>query len=139
MVNDFELLDHPSDIGILGRGQSREEALAALSRGLSSVMTDVELIRPTMEREFHVGGSDLAEQVVNWLNEILFFFDTEALLFSEFVVENWTPGGLTGRARGERLDGDRHTLRTAVKAATYHQFEMRQNGRTWELRVFVDV
>ena len=138
MVADFELLDHPSDIGILGRGHSLEEALLSLSKGLTSIMADLESIRPTTEREFRIEGTDVAEQVISWLNEILFLFDTEGLLFSEFAVENWAPSVLTGRARGEFIR-PHHSFRTAVKAATYHQFEVRQQDDFWELQVFFDV
>jgi SHS2 domain-containing protein len=139
MPPSFEFLDHPSDIGILGRGASREEALIAVSNGLTSIMADPAAFRPDVEREFHLSGSDPAAQVINWLNEILFFFDTEGLVFVNFAVDSWTNDRLAGRAQGEHLDLSRHELRTSVKAATYHQFEMTEADGGWELRVFIDV
>jgi SHS2 domain-containing protein len=94
---------------------------------------------PLEERHFKAAGPDEAAQIVNWLNEILFFFDTEALVFVEFVVDSWTADQISGRARGERFDPGRHEFRTAVKAATYHQFESHESPDGWEIRVFVDV
>ena len=136
----FQLLDHTSDVGILARGATRDEALIEASRGLTSILASPADFRPLEERYFKARGSDDAAQVVNWLNEILFFFDTEGMVFVEFQIDSWTPDEVAGRALGERFDIDRHELRTAVKAATYHQFE---GGPTavggWELRVFVDV
>ena len=136
----FQFLEHPSDVGILARGASREEALIEASRGLVSILANPENFRPLEERYFKATGTDHAAQVVNWLNEILFFFDTEGLVFVEFIIDSWTATGIAGRAIGERFDMDRHELRTAVKATTYHQFESHPavNGG-WELRVFVDV
>ena len=139
MPRSFELLEHPSDIGILARGASREEALIALSHGLTSIMVDPAVFKPLAEREFHVGGPDAEAQIINWLNEMLFFFDTEDLVFVEFTIDSWTADKLTGRARGETFDLSRHELRTSVKAATYHQFNLTKTGTGWELRVFMDL
>jgi SHS2 domain-containing protein len=136
----FQLLEHPSDIGILARGTSREDALVEASNGLVTILVNPQNFRPLEERYLKANGRDHAAQVVNWLNEILFFFDTEGMVFVEFQIDSWTPDEVAGRALGERFDIDRHELRTAVKAATYHQFE---GGPTaeggWELQVFVDV
>ena len=135
----FELLEHPSDIGVLARGATRGEALVAASQGLVSILVDPAPFRPLEERYFKAPGSDEAAQIVNWLNEILFFFDTENLVFVEFGIDSWTPDEITGHAKGERFDLERHEFRTAVKAATYHQFENHEIPDGWEIRVFVDV
>ena len=136
----FQLLEHPSDIGILARGTSRQDALIEASRGLASILVNPENFRPIEERYFKATGTDHAAQVINWLNEILFFFDTEGMVFVEFAIESWTPEEITGHALGEHLDINRHELRTAVKAATYHQFEGHPTDEGgWEFRVFVDV
>src|SRR4026208_324406 len=136
MALEFELLEHTSDIGVLARGADREEALIAASQGLVSILVDPARFRPLEERYFTAPGPDEAAQIVNWLNEILFFFDTEGMVFVDFAIDSWTPVEITGRAKGERLDIERHEFRTAVKAATYHQFESHKIPGGWELRVF---
>ena len=139
MAPEFQLLEHTSDIGILARGTNREEALVAASHGLVSIIADPTAFRSVEERYFSATGPDEASQIINWLNEILFFFDTDGMVFMEFTVDSWSSDEITGRAKGERFDIDRHELRTAVKAATYHQFESHPSADGWELRVFVDV
>jgi protein archease len=135
----FQLLEHTSDVGILARGQTREQALVAASQGLVSILVDPSPFRPIDERYFSAPGPDESAQIVNWLNEILFFFDTEEFVFVEFQIDSWTHDGIVGRARGERFNREHHEFRTAVKAATYHQFESHPSGTEWEIRVFVDV
>src|SRR5215831_9028394 len=132
MAADFELLEHTSDIGLLARGANRNEALIAASQGLVSILVNPADFKLLEERFFKATGRDEAAQIVNWLNEILFFFDTEGMIFLEFEVESWNGNEIVGRARGERFDVDRHELRTAVKAATYHQFESHQTPQGWE-------
>ena len=135
----FELLDHPSDVGILARGRTREEALVEVSRGLTSIIVNTDGLGLTEERELLANGPDEAAQIVNWLNEILFFFDTETVAFVEFQILSWTAEGIVGRARGAFFDFSKFEFRTAVKAATYHQFESHATTEGWEIRVFVDV
>ena len=139
MALEFELLEHTSDVGILARGDNREEALVAASHGLVSILVDPAGFRPLEERYFKASGRDEAAQIVNWLNEILFFFDTDGLIFVEFTIDSWNSAEIIGRAKGERFHIDHHELRTAVKAATYHQFESHPASKGWEIRVFVDV
>ena len=135
----FELLEHPSDIGVRAQGATREEALVAASQGVMSILADTANFRPIEERFFKASGADEATLIINWLNEILFFFDTEVMVFSDFSIDSWTADEITGHARGERLDVARHEFRTAVKAVTYHQFKSHQTRDGWEIRVFVDV
>ena len=135
----FELLEHTSDVGIRATGDTREEALISASHGLVSILVDPVPFRPLEERYFKASGADETAQIIDWLNEILFFFDTEELVFVEFEIDIWAAGEITGRARGERFDTGRHEFRTAVKAATYHQFESHPALEGWEIRVFVDV
>jgi SHS2 domain-containing protein len=139
MAAEFELLEHPSDIGVWARGDNRNEALIAASQGLTSILANPADFKPLEQRFFKATGSDEAALIVNWLNEILFFFDTEGMIFVEFEIESWDTNELVGLARGERFDIDQHEFRTAVKAATYHQFESHSTPRGWEIRVFVDV
>jgi len=135
----FELLEHTSDIGVLARGATREEALVAASKGLVSILVDPAPFRPLEERHFKARGSDEVAQIVNWLNEIVFFFDTDGLVFVDFQIDAWTATEIVGCARGERFAIDRHEFRTGVKAVTYHQFESHSIPDGWEIRVFVDV
>jgi SHS2 domain-containing protein len=110
-----------------------------VSRGLVSISVDPAPFRPLEERYFKASGRDESSQIINWLNEILFFFDTDGIVFVEFKIDSWTPAEVVGRAWGERFDAERHEFRTAVKAATYHQFESHPTSGGWEIRVFVDV
>jgi protein archease len=139
MAAEFELLEHTSDIGVRAYGSNRNEALIAASHGLTSILVNPADFKPLEERFFKATGPDDAAQIVNWLNEILFFFDTEGMIFVEFEIKDWNANEIVGHARGERFDIDRHEFRTGVKAATYHQLESHPTPEGWEIRVFVDV
>jgi SHS2 domain-containing protein len=135
----FEILEHPSDIGVLARAPTRSEALIAVSTGVMGIIVNPEPFKATEERWFRAPGMDDAAKVVNWLNEILFFFDTEGLVFTDFTIDSWTEQEIVGRARGDFYNAAKHEFRTAIKAATFHQFESHAIPEGWEIRVFLDV
>src|SRR5262245_34220445 len=135
----FEILEHPSDAGILARGRTRQEALIEASRGATSIIVNPQGIEIREERAFRASGSDDGAQIVDWLNEILFFFDTEGIVLVDFAIDSWTDREIVGRAGGDFYDPARHEFRTAVKAVTYHQFASHATPDGWEIRVFVDL
>jgi len=46
---------------------------------------------------------------------------------------------LTASASGENIDEKKHNLRTDIKAVTYHMFEVKKTGDTWNARVVLDI
>jgi SHS2 domain-containing protein len=48
------------------------------------------------------------------------------------------PGALVAEVAGEPVDPARHQFRMDVKAATYHQVQVRRNAE-WRARVILDV
>jgi SHS2 domain-containing protein len=76
---------------------------------------------------------------VAWLNELVYLFDAGGLLFHRFEVLELEETRLRARCHGEQADPSRHRLRTGVKAATYHQLEVRRAGGGWRVRVFLDI
>ena len=134
-------IEHTADRAFLVRGKDLNELFTQAAQALLQFEGRKPYGKGSLSREaeVEVDGFDRETLLVNWLNEILFFFDTEGIVFVEFAIDSWTSHEITGRAKGERFDAERHELRTGVKAATYHQFESHAIPGGWELRIFVDV
>ena len=72
-------------------------------------------------------------------NELLYLHESDGFLATEFnLTFDREAVSVTGTCVGERVDPQRHTMGTAVKAATYHQLEVSGNGE-WRIRVVLDV
>jgi SHS2 domain-containing protein len=79
------------------------------------------------------------ELLVRFLSELIYLFEVEGLLLPQVVELSFVSGGLRARLRGEPFDGSRHEARHAVKAATYHRLELRQEETGWVAEVVLDV
>ncbi|WP_350191760.1 archease [Gimesia sp.] len=85
-----------------------------------------------------VSGTELDYLLFDWLDELLFRFETSQLLFCEFDVQ-FHYEGITVSAQGETFQADRHRLAHEVKAITYHQLSVQQTAEGWQARFIIDI
>jgi protein archease len=135
----FELLEHPADIGFRAFGTSVEELFANCAHALISIIFDPSDVAPVQQINLHAEGSDRESLLVNWLNEVLYHVDTRRLAFHSFAVSFTDPCLLNCSASGETRDPLKHPVRLSVKAVTYHQLKLSKQAETWFAEVYVDV
>ena len=79
------------------------------------------------------------ELLVTWLNELVYLFDAEGLLFKAYDVLSVHDHCLEALAQGEIYAEDRHPIKTTVKAATYHQLKIEHQQGVWTAQVIFDL
>lgn len=140
MKNDFELIDHTADIGLRAYGIDLSQVFANAARGMFSLITDVELVKESLYRDVEVTAPDKEILLVGWLNELIFLFDTELILFRRFYIRSQTDTELKARCYGEKIDKSRHELKRGIKAATYHMLKIEQeNSYDYRAQVLFDI
>ena len=138
VAKDFELIEHTADVGIMAYGADVREAFANAARGMFSLIVEPESISEMAHCDIVVTAPDEESLLVTWLNELIYLFDAENMLFSRFDITELGDTRLKARAYGEPVDEIRHRLKTGIKAATYHMVEVdrSQGGR---VRVLFDI
>jgi SHS2 domain-containing protein len=141
-VGEFTLLEHTADVAISASGDSLAEALAWLAAGMFSLIVDPETVASSQCQRLSVKSRDRETLAVDWLNELLYRYETTGFLPKEFrlsLAEG--EAGLDAICRGEQFDPARHRILTVVKAATYHQLavlRLKDDGR-WRVHVVLDL
>jgi len=139
MDSMFEAFEHTADLGLRIRAPDLGTLFAEAAQALfSTIVEDLGTVEARQRLEVKLTGDDRAFLLFDWLNELLFRFDTEHLLFSRFDVEVHD-GDLTGTAWGEPFDPARHALDHEVKAITYHGLRVEQTAEGWLAEVIVDI
>jgi SHS2 domain-containing protein len=128
-----------ADKGIRAWGADPAAAFRQAARGLSSLLVEPAGVCVRQSRALEVSGDDREGLLVAWLNEILFVYETEGFVCADCALSDWADTRLRGVLHGEILDPARHVLVGQVKAATYHQVQMRETEQGWEVRAVVDV
>ncbi len=134
----YEVFEHTADLGLRVRGPDLETLFAEAGRGLTSLIVDPATIELRQSAAFRIEGRELDYLLFDWLNELLFAFEKDRLLYGEFVVSR-DAEGVSVAARGEPLDLDRHVLDHEVKAITYHALKVEQRDNGWLAELIVDI
>ncbi len=107
------------------------------------VMTDTSKVARNVKICIEVKGFDEHSLLYNWLEELLFYTDSEQLVFSEFHVEKIEKKNgdyvLKAVARGEKFDPSKHESRNQVKAVTYSLMEINKKDSFYEVKVVLDL
>ncbi len=135
----YEVFAHTADVGIRVRAGSLEDLFADAARGLVSlIVTNLEQVKPVQEKVIRIEGDDREYLLFDWLNELLYQFDAEQLLLTDFTIR-FDRDGLTATCRGERMEFSRHDMDHEVKAITYHGLTLERKADHWLAEVIVDI
>ncbi len=124
MEKDFEIIDHTADVGIVAYGANMSQAFANAARALFSLITELDNVEEVICREAELTASDKESLLVEWLNELIYLFDAENLIFKRFDIIELDDTRLKAKSYGEKVDKAKHELKTGVKAATYHMLKV---------------
>lgn len=138
MKKDFEILDHTADVGIIAYGADLKQAFANAARGLFSLIAELDDVEEVTYRDMELTASDEESLLVAWLNELVYRFGTEGIIFKRFDIIQLDNTHLKARAYGEKVDSSRHELKTEVKAATYHMLKVEKNDG-FRVQVLFDI
>ncbi|MEK7681914.1 MAG: archease, partial [Chloroflexota bacterium] len=76
----FDILEHTGEAGIVAHGATLAEAFANAAQGLTATMTDLDAVRERETREVAAEAPDREALLVEFLNELVFLFDTQGFL-----------------------------------------------------------
>jgi SHS2 domain-containing protein len=139
MRGRFEFVDHTGDLGVRVFGESLPRLFEQAAHALTFILTDPETIRTSEARKLLLDAKTDEELLITWLNELVYLFDTEGLLFKAYDVLSVHDHHLEALAQGEIYVESRHPIKTAVKAATYHQLKIENHEGVWTALVIFDL
>jgi SHS2 domain-containing protein len=138
-LRDFEVLEHPADIGFRAFGGTLPELFAHSALAMLSIAADPAAALPRQEYPLAVESGDRESLLVDWLNEVLYWFDGKLIAFRDFRVTQFHDTAIEAVGIGEPRDPLRHRARLIVKAVTYHQLKIERRGGVWVAEVYLDI
>lgn len=130
-----------ADAAFEATGRTLEELFSDAAIATFEVMADTNTVKHNLIREIELENESVDGLLIDWLSELVFLKDTENILFSVFDVNIRKNDDyiLKAAAKGEKIDREKHSLRSDVKAVTYHMFEVTKKGDNWTARVVLDI
>ncbi len=134
----YRAIDHTADLGLQVWGRTLPELFVHAAEGMCALYFHLPAVRPREERAIVATGHDHEEVLVDWLRQVLYGIEVDQFLPRRFAVERLEEARLEGVVRGEPFDPSRHRWRTGIKAVTYHDLHIGQEGDLWTARVIFD-
>jgi SHS2 domain-containing protein len=132
-----------ADIAFRAWGENLEEVFKAAGDATINAMIDnLEAIELKETRTFSLENDALDMLLFNFLQEFVYYKDSEVLLLRAQQVqieEKNSEYHLTAVTQGEKLDRDRHEERVDVKAVTLHRFQLEKTDDGWTATVILDI
>jgi len=129
MEKEFEIIDHTADVGIRAYGADMSQAFANAAKAMFSLITELDDVEEVEYRDIELTAPDQESLLVEWLNELIYLFDAENIIFKRFDIAQLSDTHLKARSYGHKVDSSKHKLKTGIKAATYHMLKVdKSNG-----------
>jgi SHS2 domain-containing protein len=138
-MKPYEIIDYPADIGLRIFGHNLEDLFCNAGVALFDTLTDIKTVLCRQKRKFTLSRDTTEELLVEWLNTLLYVFETERMLFSGFMVRITGHGNISAVAEGEPFSSTRHYIKQEIKAVTYHDLKISGSEGLWQARVVMDV
>ena len=139
MKKAFEIIDHAADIGIIAYGADIKELFSNAALALFSLITEPDSVEQKLHLNLEVSSEDIDSLLIEWLNELIYFFDTKRMLFNRFDIGIVTNYELKVACYGEEFDPMKHKIKVGVKAATYHMLKLVKSGDGYKARIILDI
>lgn len=139
MKKKYEFINHTADVGIKVWGESLESLFENAAYSMFDILTELDKVKVKESLGVEIEGKSTDELLADWLRNLLYKLNGEGYLLREFNIEEISKKGLKAKVRGEKLNLSRHTLKTEIKAVTYHQLEVKKTAKGWEAQIIFDV
>jgi len=144
-----------ADVAFEATGKTPEELFISAAEALEETQVNTKQLANSEQRTVNLENETLDKLLFDFLDELIYYKDAEQLVFNKFDIEiQASEGGfasdreiaskdikwrLKGVIAGEKLDPNRHELRTDVKAVTKHQFGIQKTKEGYKATVVLDI
>ena len=138
----YTFFDHTGDIGVSLAAPTVDDLFASAAVAFTDTVTNVRAVEPKRPEEVALAAPELDLLLVDFLSELLYRFDTRHWLTRQAQVDvrQGDAGyALHGTLVGERLDEQRHPVKLAIKAVTYHGLRVVYKGDIWTASIVFDI
>lgn len=136
----YKLIDHTADLGIEVTGRTKRELFTKAALSLMDIVVERKGTGAGVkEKALNVEGSDPADLLINFLREVLYLFNGEALIIGKCEITMCGNKKLDARLLLEPYNKKKNVLKTEIKAVTYHGLSVERIKNGWKARIIFDV
>jgi SHS2 domain-containing protein len=137
-MEPFKFLEHTADIKFQAFGKNIEEAFSNSALAMFNAMYKEE-IKQKRKLEISVEGHDLASLLYNFLEELVFYLDSENFFLSEVKKIEIDKKKFKLKATLSGDNAENYNIGLDIKAITYNEMQVLEKNGEWVTQVVLDV
>jgi SHS2 domain-containing protein len=134
-VSPFQEVDHTADWALRVWAPTLKELFVDAARGMYNLAGASVKPGSVIRRKVELSAPDYESLLVNWLQELLFYTESEERVFTEFQINELNSTRLSAEISGgptERLD-------KVIKAVTFHDLKIVRDAEGYQITIVFDV
>jgi SHS2 domain-containing protein len=135
----YEEIPHTADIALRVYGRDLKELFVNAAYGMFDIIADLEGLKSSVSVDVDLKASSREGLLVSWLDELLYDFYTKGIIFFRFEILVITAEGLIAKAHGRHVGENRNRLKREIKAATFHNLEIKETPDGLSVDIVFDV
>lgn len=133
----YRFLEHTADALAECRAKSLPFLLEAATGALYAIALTARRDEQTQTRHLSVSGESREDVLIRWLQELIFLLDSERFVAVRCRFDQVTSSIVDAHVSGYCCRAEER--QTEVKAATYHDMAITEEGGQWVARVVFDL
>ncbi len=141
-MEGFRFINHTADIAVEVYAESVEKLFYAASEAWKSSVLENTVSDSPFELHIELEAKTIEELLVDFLSELNFILFARRLVFSKIkhlVIENNSDLSLKSVIYFEDFNPSKHTLKAEIKAVTFHQVNMKFDGKLYRTKLVFDI
>jgi SHS2 domain-containing protein len=142
MKANYQYLEHTADVLFEAEAPSLGELFEQCGLAVEEAQVELKGFGTDNQKKIKGKNSKLEYLLFDFLDDLLFFKDSEQMIFSKFdckIEEKEGKFVLECVAYGEKIDPEKHEQKVDAKAITMHMFEVKKVEGGWKAKVLVDI
>lgn len=137
-MEKYKYIPHTSDEQFKAFGTSLEEVFEHAAYAMYDIITDHTKIEENIEINFTIESENKEALLYDFLEEFLYYLDSEGFLLRKIKKLNITNNKLTVRCVGDN-EYNKYEITTHIKAVTYQNMFVKKEGNIYSVQVVIDV
>lgn len=144
----YKFIDHTADVMFEAYGRNLNKLFENAALATFETQCDLKKVKRKIKKKIKLKNEDIERLLFDFLEELIYLKDAKYLLFNKFKVKiNKKFLGksslkiyfLEAEIEGEKINPEKHELKTDVKAPTLHHFSLEKIKNGYKARVILDI
>ncbi|HLC57483.1 MAG TPA: archease [Candidatus Nanoarchaeia archaeon] len=134
----YKIIEHTADVMFEVYGKSLNELFENSAIAVTDVVVERGSLKSVIKKEIKLENEKIDNLLFDFIEELIYLKDAEGLLFKRFSAAV-SGNKLKAVCFGDKIDREKHDLKTDVKAITLHKFELKKLKSGYLARFILDL